>query len=403
MVAINLPKLFKQQEEIKRAFHNHRFVVVASGRRYGKTTLGIDLLITKALDNQYSTAFFSLTYKQLLASYDRCCHILEGVAKFDRQNKRLILPTGNTITFWSLESEGVADSVRGNKYGFVVIDEMAYVRNLIDIFNKVIRPTLIDLKGSALFIGTPNGYNDAYKLFREEQRNPYMWKSFHATSYDNPYLDKDELTELKKYLPERVFKAEILARFLDSNAGVFTNLSTLVQPVSNVGGMCAIGIDLARSGDNTSMTVMRGTTVIDLCVYQDMSYDAQVETIVTLAKKYKPEVIVIENNGLSDPIVERLANTNLPIEPFHTTNSSKKKIIENLAVAIEQGMIAVDNGLEHSQQLIDELAAYESKKNNLGTITYNAPSGYKDDMVISLALAYKAVREDDIPLIVYDD
>lgn len=401
MAAITLPKLFKQQQEIKDSFHTHRFIVVASGRRYGKTTLGIDLLITKALDNQYNTAFFSLTYKQLLASYDRCCAILEHVAKFDRQNKRIILPTGNTITFWSLESTNVADSIRGNKYGFVVIDEMAFVNNLADIFNKVIRPTLVDLKGQALFIGTPNGYNDAYKFFQETKRNPYLWKSYHATSYDNPFLDHNELDQLKEALPERVFRTEILAHFLESDTGVFTNLSALLQPIRNPSGICVFGIDLARSGDNTAITVMRGTSVIDLRVYRDISFDRQTTTIIEMYQRYKPEVIVIEDNGLSAPIVEKLTNSNLPIEPFHTTNSSKKQVIENLAVAIEQGTIAVDKTLDHSQQLIDELAAYESKKTSLGAITYNAPPGYNDDMVISLALAYKAIRQDDEPLVLW--
>jgi hypothetical protein len=376
-------------------------LLLAGATGQGKTTLGIDLLITKALDNQYNTAFFSLTYKQLLASYDRCCTILEDVAKFDRQNKRLILPTGNTITFWSLESVNVADSIRGNKYGFVVIDEMAYINNLSDIFNKVIRPTLVDLKGQALFIGTPKGYNDAYKFFEEAKRNPYLWKSYHATSYDNPFLDHSELDQLKEALPERVFRTEILAHFLESDQGVFTNLSALLQPVSNPQGICVFGIDLARSGDNTAITVMQGTSVIDLRVYKDMSFDRQIATIIEMYQKYKPEVIVIEDNGLSAPIVEKLTGSNLPIEPFHTTNSSKKQIIENLAVAIEQGTISVDKTLDHSQQLIDELAAYESKKSSLGAITYNAPSGYNDDMVISLALAYKAVRQDDIPLVLW--
>jgi hypothetical protein len=141
--------------------------------------------------------------------------------------------------------------------------------------------------------------------------------------------------------------------------------------------------------------------VIDLRVYQDMSFDRQIATIIEMYQRYKPEVIVIEDNGLSAPIVEKLTGSNLPIEPFHTTNSSKKQIIENLAVAIEQGTIAVDKTLDHSQQLIDELAAYESKKSSLGAITYSAPAGYNDDMVISLALAYKAIRQDDVPLVLW--
>jgi hypothetical protein len=401
MQTITLPKLYPLQSEIKGSFNKYRFVTVNAARRVGKSLLGTDLVITKALDTGYDTAYFSISYKQLTSMYDRACTILEPIARYDRQNKRILLPNGSTITYWSLENENTSDKVRGQRYAFVVIDEAAYVKALKDVFNKVIRPTLIDLKGQALFISTPNGYNDFYHLYQEAKRNPYLWHSFRATTYDNPFIDKDELDQLKEALPERVFRTEILAHFLESDQGVFTNLSALLQPTSNPSGICVFGIDLARSGDNTSITVMQGTSVIDLRVYKDMSFDRQIATIIELYQRYKPEVIVIEDNGLSAPIVEKLTGSNLPIEPFHTTNSSKKQIIENLAVAIEQGTISVDKTLDHSQQLVDELAVYESKKSSLGAITYNAPAGYNDDMVISLALAYKAVRQDDVPLVIW--
>lgn len=402
MKTIQLPKLYSLQEQIKKSFNSHRFVVANCARRVGKSFLGLDLVITKALDNSYDTAYFSITYKQLTAMFDRACTILAPIATFDRANKRIKLTNSATITFWSLESEGTAESIRGQKYGFVVIDEAAYVKNLKDIFNKVIRPTLIDLRGSALFISTPNGYNDFYTLYREEKRNPYLWKSFTATTYDNPFIDNAELDELRTALPDRTFRIEILAQFLESNRGVFTNVSNLVSKDKlKTSGICVIGVDLARTGDNTVLTVMQGSTVVNITVMQSATFSLQVGKIKALHKEYKPEVIIIESNGLSMPIVEELTTSNLPISPFHTTQESKKVIIENLAVAIEQGELKVQPDLEHTQQLLEELSSYESKKTPLGATTYNAPPGKHDDCVMSLALAYSAVRESDVPLVLF--
>jgi hypothetical protein len=397
---VSLPKLHSGQAKIKSLFHKHRFVVVNCARRYGKSILGIDIVITRALETGKDTAYISISYKQLLSLFENACSILAPIATFDRQNKVIKLPNGARIVFWSIDNN-IADKIRGQKYTFIVIDEAAYIPGLISIFDKVLRPTLIDYRGQCLFISTPNGYNDFYKLYQENRRNPYQWASYQASSFENPYLPREELEALKNSLPDRVYRSEILAEFLESNAGVFTNISALVNvPPKEYTGIVSIGVDLARSGDNTAILVMQGHWVVVLFVYKDMPYTQQIDMLHSIAKKYKPEIITIENNGLSQPIVEQLSLSGLPIAPFHTTNASKKVIIENLAVAIEQKDIYVSNEIAHVQQLLDELAAYESKQNTLGTITYNASSGH-DDTVIAFALAYSAIRESNSPLVLW--
>jgi hypothetical protein len=400
MQKIQLPKLYPAQSMVKHNANRHRFTVVASARRWGKSILGLDLIITKALETGNDTAFISISYKQLLSMFDMACSILGNIAKIDRANKRIRLPQGNSITFWSADTN-IADKIRGQKYQHITIDEAAFLPGLKDIFHMVLRPTLVDLLGSAIFISTPNGYNDFYQLYNEHKRNPYLWYSYRATSYDNPYLDRNELDDLKIHLPERVYQQEILAHFLESNYGVFTNISALFDDIKVVDGPTVIGIDFARSNDNTAMTVMQGTNVIDLRVYNDMSFERQIDTTIELYKQYKPEVIIIEKNGLSEPLVEQLTNSGLPISPFHTTNESKKIIVENLAVAIEQRTITVDKNLRHTQQLADELSTYESRRSKTGLITYNAGGNNHDDMVMALALAYKGIREDDINLVLW--
>ena len=77
-------------------------------------------------------------------------------------------------------------------------------------------------------------------------------------------------------------------------------------------------------------------------------------------------------------------NPNIRIIKFLTTNKSKSRLVNQLQTALENEKIK----LIKDDKLLNELRVYESTYNNkTGTISYNAPSGYNDDTVISLMLA----------------
>jgi len=74
--------------------------------------------------------------------------------KVEKQERRIVLITGGTIEFWSLDT---ADPGRSRKYARVIIDEAGIVRDLEAAWNEAIRPTLTDYRGDAWFLGTPRG------------------------------------------------------------------------------------------------------------------------------------------------------------------------------------------------------------------------------------------------------
>jgi hypothetical protein len=70
---------------------------------------------------------------------------------------------------------------------------------------------------------------------------------------------------------------------------------------------------------------------------------------------------------------------------FNTTATSKPALIQKLA-----------SGLEHDGFLVpldyaDELKSYEVMTSDSGHAKFSAPSGYHDDRVISLALAWWSI------------
>jgi hypothetical protein len=79
----------------------------------------------------------------------------------------------------------------------------------------------------------------------------------------------------------------------------------------------------------------------------------------------------------------------LPVKPFTTTQSSKAEIIEALALAFEQGSLAILN----EPILLGELQAFAAERLPSGMLRYAAPGSGHDDTVMSLAIAYSVVRD----------
>jgi len=126
----------------------------------------------------------------------------------------------STITLRGWEN---IDTLRGQACDFIVIDEVASMRNFLINYEEIVRPTLTDRKGSVLFISTPKGFNHWYDLYNKQDVD---YESFTFTSYDNPYLDKAELDKARKEIPEYRFAQEYLADFKKIE-GLVYNLSNL--------------------------------------------------------------------------------------------------------------------------------------------------------------------------------
>lgn len=127
-----------------------------------------------------------------------------------KNENELWVQVGNSkITLKGAENE---DSLRGVGLNGIVCDEVASFKNWRQLWSEVLRPALADKQGWAWFISTPKGYNHFYDLFNQETRDT-AYKSFHATSYDNPFLPRDEIEVARNQLTEDAFAQEWLADF----------------------------------------------------------------------------------------------------------------------------------------------------------------------------------------------
>lgn len=109
------------------------------------------------------------------------------------------------------------ETLRGQRFDFVVIDEVAMMRNFWVGYKEVIRATLTDTQGDALFISTPKGFNHFYDLYNQQATND-NYKSFHFTSYDNPHIKPEELNSARG---DSNFDQEYMADFRKAEGLVY--------------------------------------------------------------------------------------------------------------------------------------------------------------------------------------
>jgi len=112
------------------------------------------------------------------------------------------------------------ENLRGQAFDFLCIDEVAFMKNFWSNWEEILRPTLTDRKGSVLFGSTPNGFNHFYDLCNKELVDS-TYKTFHFTSWDNPYLPREEIEQAKATLPEEVFLQEYEASFQKKSGLVY--------------------------------------------------------------------------------------------------------------------------------------------------------------------------------------
>lgn len=206
--------LTPKQKEI--AKDTTRFRVVNAGRRFGKTILAVEEMIGFAIrDKEQRVAYIAPTFQQARdiaweQLKNRCSTIAEAV---NESQLKITVKTvkGGTSTI-TLKSWDAVETLRGQKFHFIVVDEVAMMRNFWSGWQEVLRPALTDTKGHAMFISTPKGFNHFYDLYNLESTDK-QFKSFHATSYDNPHLDNDEIEEARRQVTEDQFFQEYMADF----------------------------------------------------------------------------------------------------------------------------------------------------------------------------------------------
>jgi len=306
------------------------------------------------------------------------------------------LITGGILEMWSLDNN--PDAGRSRKYKLAIINEAGLIKQLQDIWNMSIRSTLADMRGGAIVSGTPKGLNDFYKLYSMAAKSE-NWQRWKFSTYDNPYIPIDEIEDLKKEMPERVFKQEIMAEFIE-DGGFFQNLERVAvikqpDPVAlHRGHRLVMALDWGLSEDFTVQGVgcCECKRVVDWERFNNMDYIYQREKVKSFYRKWNPDYCMPERNSIGVPNIELLISDGLNIlyggdgiPGFNMMPSTKPPLMQSLALAFEQ------NDFKVPEDAIDELRAFEVLTMATGHPRFEAPSGMHDDWVVMLAILRHAM------------
>jgi hypothetical protein len=364
--------------------------------------LGIDVASDMLLEG-YPVGWFSPTYKMLLEIWR---DLVQSLAPFTTrksvQERRIETVNGGILDMWSLDNP---DTARGRRYARVVVDEAAMVPGLMDAWQLVIRPTLVDYQGDGFFLSTPKGRNAFWQMFQWGiDDNIPDWHAWQMPTNTNPYISGDEIEAMRKTSPEMVFRQEILAEFIEDFGGVFRRVmeAATAEPLDRAaeGGQYVIGVDWGRSNDFTVITVLdiNRREMVYLDRFTQIDYNIQASRLRGIYQRFPNSMIIAESNSMGLPIIERLQMEGLPISGFMTTSRTKEPLIRGLESAFENGEIRILN----DPVLIGELQAYEQEQ--LTTYwRFGAPEGMHDDCVISLALAWHGIGAGCLSFSIGDD
>ena len=351
-----------------------RFIVMMAGRRFGKSLISQTISIETAV-NKKRVAYITPTYQLGKIFFKEIVDLLP-IEIYSKNESDLVITfiTGGSIRFFTGER---LDNLRGLKFHLAVIDEASFIPNLEDGWLNSIRPTLTDYKGKAIFLSTPKGKNYFFSLFSKAEPD---WQSFKFTTYDNPYIDPQEIDDARRQLPEVVFEQEYMANPAENAANPFGSqyIRNCIHPITTM-PVVAYGIDLAKSVD---WTVIVGLDEDGNVAYFDrfqMDWHNTKQTILRLPKC----PILVDSTGVGDPILEDLQREGVMIQGLKFTSSSKQQLMEGLQAAIHQGKIGYPEGI-----ISQELEVFEYMYTATG-VKYSAPSGFHDDAVMALALAWQ--------------
>jgi len=356
--------------------------VIAAGRRCGKSRLAATTLIIEGLRCPQGSAvlYVSPTMGQsrqiiwdLLLELGR-----EVIQSSHVNNMDITLINGARIY---VRGSDRPDTLRGVSLTYAVLDEVADIKP--DAWEQVIRASLSDKKGRAIFIGTPKGRNWFFDLWNLGQGDADEWKSWHFTTADNPLIDPQEIESAKKTLSSFSFRQEYMASFSNAGADIFKEEWIVYGEEPEVGSYF-LAIDLAgfeevaRQAANAKKRLDESAIAVVKVTEDGKWFVKEIEhgrwdikecssKILTKIRDYRPLSVGIEKGALKNAVLPYLSDlmrkNNVYSHIVDLTHGNRKKadrIIWSLQGRFEHGRIIL-NREEDWSDFIDQLLMFPSK------------------------------------------
>ena len=270
-------------EQQKVANSKARYKIVRAGRRSGKTILKTETLWVKAAAKKNRVVFY-IAPNQIQARdiiWEALKSRIGNIGIANEQRLEMSVPTvGGGRSVIKLAGWENRENFRGKFAHHIEFDEVDTMKDFFVGWKEIFRPALIDTQGTVSFGGTPKKENPNLRRLEKEAENNKEYEVFHFTTYDNPFLPKEELDKLvEDYEDDKVsYRQEILAEYVD-NAGALFKYTALIDLFTNSvskDNQKYLTVDIADDGgDKTVFTYWNS-----LEAYRIEEYELQTDGII---------------------------------------------------------------------------------------------------------------------------
>ena len=385
--------------------------VLNFSRQIGKSWTAAYLATQKCLMKNNALVVYLSTGQRAADEALKTCRKFGDAVKILSNDTITYTSNASCITYSNgsriMSLPGKPESCRGWSVDLLVCDEMAFWQQPDECWQAIIPTLLNHLSGGEkeiIICSTPLGKNSLFFDLCQRAKVEKDWKYFEISIHDaiKDGLNVD-LEQLHKLIPDPTqFAIEFECSFADSSNDFISSnlLQFYVDDVKFEDYF--IGVDWARSGDGTAITVLGRTKeskiyLLDLCTLHNVEYEKQINLVKEIFKKYNPKAMYGDAGGLGSPIMEELnKKISTRIKPFNFTSINKTDAYEYFRKQIFDRNIFFKE--DFRTQIVSDLSLIQQIISENGKISYvsRRANGSHGDIVSSIVLALQAIRDNPI-------
>jgi phage terminase large subunit len=305
-----------------------KFKTAVCSRRSGKTvSCAADLVNTCLNFPGVNCAYITITrgtakriiWKDLISIIKK----FDLKVQIDKQDLTFTFSNGSVLYISGADDEGEIEKYRGMKFKKVYIDEVQSFRSYIaELVNDVIVPSLYDLDGSLVLIGTPGPVPAGFFYDITQNKD---WSHHHWTIYDNPFIKvqsgKDPVQIVEQANKVRgidethpTHMRENMGLWVkDENALVFqvSEQRNITKDIPNQDMTYIMGVDIGWS-DADAIAVLgynstdKNVYLVEEYVQSKQNISQLVSEITYFKDKYNPVRMVMDAGALGKKIQEEI-------------------------------------------------------------------------------------------------
>ena len=422
---------YRYQHVFWKAFHDEKRVIVCKSRQTGVSTAIEIFAIHCAVENLYPSSIFQNTKIGIVSkSNDQAKQVLLSIkrimqmADFKNNNTyfRDLLDDNrnspNNSTTITLKNKNTimcfppTDAIRGYPFDVVIVDEGAYVDDII--FRDAISPTVSKTGGKIIVSSTPNGqkgyFFETFDPYEKHQDHEYVrywiyWK--HCEDLQQIRLIKQLYRTALAEGTLLNFDQEYNALFTADESSFFDSIDvdkaidkTIAMEYKYKETPCVIGLDYGQTKSKTAITIKtkRNGKLVTLFQWAQLEFDENLlmdstfeHSIPNLLERYDVKTIVVDDCSQAYRTNMEMETRGYPIRRYQWGKGirdmhSKHRFYYGYRANLKKGNIVYPE----IREMIVEMKQLQETAMKIGTQIHKPKNGFDDriDSEIMASIPY---------------